>query len=94
MAEKCINTRCCCRVNEKRINQNRQVNFFIRVYEEISKQSQEFARVDIVTDTYPNGINLKEMTQNYRGTGIHVEFDNNIPFPTDFAGDFHRRFLK
>ena len=93
MAEKCINTRSCCRVNEKGINQNRLVNFVIRVYEEISKQSQEFAWVDILTDTYPNRINLKEMTQHCRGTGMHVEFDNNIPFPADFANDFHRRFL-
>ena len=72
MAEKCINTRSCYRVNEKGINQNRLVNFVIRVYEEISKQTQEFARVDIVTDTYANGINLKEMTQHCSGTGMHV----------------------
>ena len=70
------------------------MNFVVRVYEEISKQTQEFARVDIVTDTYANGINLKEMTQHCSGTGMHVEFDNNIPFPTDFASDFHSRFLK
>ena len=33
------------------------------VCQEISKQSKGCARVDIVTDSYPDRINLKEMTQ-------------------------------
>ena len=36
------------------------------VCQEISKQSQGCARVDIVTDSYPDRINLKEMTQHHR----------------------------
>ena len=61
------------------------------IYEEISKQSKRCARVDVVTDWSPNGINLKEMTQYRRGIGMHVEFDNNTPFPIDFANDFLKR---
>ena len=59
--------------------------------EEISKQSKGCVRVDTMTDSYPDGINLKEMTQHRRGIGMHVEFDNNTPFPIDFARDFLRR---
>ena len=44
-----------------------------------------------MTDSYPDGINLKEMTQHHRGIGEDVEFDNNTPFPVDFARDFLRR---
>ena len=36
------------------------------VYEEISNQSRGCARVNIVTDSYPDGINLKEMTQHQK----------------------------
>ena len=61
------------------------------MYEEISKQSKGCAKVDIVTDSYADGINLKEMTQHRKGIGMRVEFDNNTPFPTDFASDFLRR---
>ena len=44
-----------------------------------------------MTDLYPDGINLNEITQHRRGIGMHVEFDNNTPFPIDFASDFLRR---
>ena len=44
-----------------------------------------------MTDSYPDGINLKEMTQHRRGIGMHVEFDNSTPFAIDFAIDFLRR---
>ena len=37
------------------------------VYENISNQSKGCTRVDIVTDSYPDGINLKGMTQHHRG---------------------------
>ena len=60
------------------------------VYEQISKQSKRCARVDIVADSYHDDINLKEMTQHCRGIGMYVEFDNNTPFPINFASDFLR----
>ena len=44
----------------------------------------------IVADSYHDGINLKEMTQDCRGIGMYVEFDNNTPFPINFASDFLR----
>ena len=37
------------------------------VYEEISNQSKGCARVDIVTDWYPDGINLNKMIRHRRG---------------------------
>ena len=56
------------------------------VYEEISNQSKGCARVDFVTDSYPYGINLKEMIQHRRCIGVNVDFDKNTPFPIDFVG--------
>ena len=44
-----------------------------------------------MTDLYPDGINLKEITQHRRGIRRHVEFDNNTPFPINFASDFLRQ---
>ena len=44
-----------------------------------------------MTDSYPDGINLKGMTQHWKGIGMHVEFDSNTPFPIDFARSFLRR---
>ena len=44
-----------------------------------------------MTNLYPDGINLKEMTQNSRGNEMHVEFDKNTLFPIDFVSDFLRR---
>ena len=44
-----------------------------------------------MTNLYPDGINLKEMTQHSRGNEMHVEFDNNTLFPIDFVSDFLRR---
>ena len=61
------------------------------LYEEISKQSKGCAISDIVTDSYPDGINLKEITQHRRGIGMHVEFDSNTPFLIDFFSDFLTR---
>ena len=79
-------------VNRKSIKPKTIGGFcYKNVCEEISKPSKGCARVDIVTDSYPDGINLKEITQNSRGIGMHVEFDNNTPFPVDFASDFLRR---
>ena len=63
-------------------------------YEEISKQSKGCTRIVIVTDSNPDGINLKEMTQYRRGIGMHVEFENNTSFPINFASDFLRRSAK
>ena len=64
------------------------------IYGEISKRSKRCARIDIVKNLYPVSINLKEMTQHRRGIGMHVEFDNNTPFPINFASDFLRRSEK
>ena len=58
------------------------------VYEKISRKSKGCARVDIVTDSYSDRINLKEMTQHCAGIGMHVEFDNNTSLPIEFASDF------
>ena len=63
-------------------------------YEEISKQSKGCTRIVIVTDSNPDGINLKEMTHYRRGIGMHVEFENNTSFPINFASNFLRRSAK
>ena len=78
--------------NRKSIKK-RSVNFVMRMYMKRYQTNPEDvrARVDIVTDSYSDGINLKEMTQHHRSIGEHVHFDKNTPFPIDFARDFLRR---
>ena len=47
-----------------------------------------------MADQYPDGINLKEITQHCRDILIHAEFDNSTLFSIDFANDFFRRSEK
>ena len=54
---------------------------YIKKYLHNPKDAQELT----LTDLYPNGINLKEITQDRRGIGMHVEFDNNIPLQINFV---------
>ena len=63
----------------------------MNIYEEISNQYKGWKRSDIVKNLSSDGINLKEITQHRRSTGMDVEFDNNTPFPIDFASGFLRR---
>ena len=52
--------------------------------------SSECERLDIVTDSYPNGLNLKESLQSERGVGKRLTFNDNTMFPTNFGSDFLR----
>ena len=60
------------------------------VFQELDNQSKGSTRIDIVTDLYPDGITLKEMTQTSRGVGMRVNFDRDTKFPNDFSTDFLR----
>ena len=53
--------------------------------------SRGSGRIDIVTDMYPDGINLKELTQTDRGVGARVNFNDEDEFPADFSTDFLRQ---
>ena len=54
--------------NRKSITRNTIGEFcYKNIYEEIPNQSKVCEKVDIVTGSYPNGNNLKEMTQHRRG---------------------------
>ena len=51
--------------------------YYKNAYEEISKQSKGCARIDIVTDSNPDGINLKEISisqGHYNACGIREQY--------------------
>ena len=58
------------------------------VFVELNNLSIRSARIDIVCDLYPEGLNLKESIQIERGIGIQLNFDNDTEFPSDFASNF------
>ena len=46
--------------------------------------------MDIVTDIYPEGPNLKKSLQMERGTGKHLKFNDDTEFPANFSSDLLR----
>ena len=61
-----------------------------KTFGELMSLSRESVRLDIVTDTYPEGMNLKEQLQVERGVGKRMNFHDDTDFPSDFASDFLR----
>ena len=53
--------------------------------------SRRSARIDVVCDLYPEGLNLKELIQIEGGIGVQLNFDNDTVFPSDFASNFLRK---
>ena len=51
------------------------------VFVELNNLSRRSARIDIICDLYPEGLNLKESFQNERGIGVQLNFDNDNEFP-------------
>ena len=47
--------------------------------------------IDIVSDLYPEDLNLKESLQIKRGIGVQLNVDNDAKFPSDFASNFLRK---
>ena len=60
------------------------------VYPELMKLSRFCLRLDIVTDSYLEGPNLKESLQVERGTGKRLKFNDDTEFPAHFSFDFLR----
>ena len=60
------------------------------VYPELMKLSRFCLRLDIVTDSCPEGPNLKESLQVERGTGNRLKFKDDTEFPAHFSSDFLR----
>ena len=57
---------------------------------ELNNLSRRDARIDIVCDLYPEGLNLKESILIERGIGVQLNNDNYTEFPSDFALNFLR----
>ena len=55
---------------------------------DLMKLSRNCNRLDIVTDSYREGINLKENLQIERGVGKRLHFNDESKFPSNFASDF------
>ena len=51
------------------------------IFVELNNLSRRSARIDIICDLYPEGLNLKESFQNERGIGVQLNFDNDNEFP-------------
>ena len=51
------------------------------IFVELNNLSRRSARIDIICDLYPEGLNLKESFQNERGIGVQLNFDNDNEVP-------------
>ena len=54
------------------------------------KLSRNCNRMDVVTDSYREGINLKGNLQIERGVGNRLQFTDESKFPSNFGSDFLR----
>ena len=76
--------------NRKSIKPKTFGEFSEYIFVELNNLSRRSARIDIVSDLYPEGLNLKESIQIERSIGVQLNFDNDIEFPSDFASNFLR----
>ena len=60
--------------NRKLIKPKTIGEFCEYVLNELNNLSRRSARIDIVCDMYPEGLNLKELIQNERGVGTFIKF--------------------
>ena len=67
--------------NRKSIKPKTFGEFSEYVFIELNRLSRRSARIDIVCDLYPEGLNLKESIQIERGIGVQLNFDNGTVFP-------------
>ena len=77
--------------NTKSIKPKTFGEFYEYVFVELNNLSRRSARINIVCDLYPGGLNLKESIQIKRGIGVQLNFDNDTEFPSDFASNFLRK---
>ena len=77
--------------NRKLIKQKTFGEFFEYVFVELSNLSRRSARIDIVCDLHPNGVNLKKSIQIERGIGAQSNFDHDTEFPSDFTSNVLRK---
>ena len=77
--------------NTKSIKPKTFGEFYEYVFDELNNLSRRNARINIVCDLYPGGLNLKESIQIERGIGVQLNFDNDTEFPSDFASNFLRK---
>ena len=77
--------------NRKSIKPKTIGDFCEYVVMELNILSRKSARIDVICDMYPEGLNLKELIQIERGVGSHVIFDDETEFPSDFASNLLRQ---
>ena len=76
--------------NRKSIKPKKFGEFSEYVFVELNNLSRRSARIDVVWDFYPKGLNLKELIQIKRSIGVQLNFDNNTEFS---SSDFESNFL-
>ena len=74
--------------NRKSIKPKKFGEFSEYVFVELNNLSRRSARIDVVWDFYPKGLNLKELIQIKRSIGVQLNFDNDTEFSSDFESNF------
>ena len=74
--------------NRKSIKPKKFGEFSEYVFVELNNLSRRSARIDVVWDFYPKGLNLKELIQIKRSIGVQLNFDNDAEFSSDFESNF------
>ena len=74
--------------NRKSIKPKKFGEFSEYVFVELNNLSGRSARIDVVWDFYPKGLNLKELIQIKRSIGVQLNFDNDTEFSSDFESNF------
>ena len=76
--------------NRKSIKPKAFGEFSEYVFVELNNLSRRSARIDIVCDLYPEGLNLKESIQIERDIDVQSNFDDT-EFPPDITSSFLRK---
>ena len=74
--------------NRKSIKPKKFGEFSEYVFVELNNLSRRSARIDVLWDFYPKGLNLKELIQIKRSIGVQLNFDNDTEFSSDFESNF------
>ena len=74
--------------NRKSIKPKKFGEFSEYVFAELNNLSRRSARIDVLWDFYPKGLNLKELIQIKRSIGVQLNFDNDTEFSSDFESSF------
>ena len=77
--------------NRKSIKPKKFGEFSEYVFAELHNLSRRSARINVLCDFYPKGLNLKELIQIKRSIDVQLNFDNDTEFSSAFASNCLRK---